>query len=209
MTKTTESVMWAASAAMALGLAACNSEPSSSSQAPSDPADANASTTTGATTVLNRSMDSITGESVDLTQYLGNVVMIVNTASKCGFTKQYDALQELHETYADRGLVILGFPANDFGGQEPGSDEEIAEFCRVNYGVGFPMFSKIAVTGDEKHPLFEQLAALPEPIGGEPQWNFTKFVLDRSGVPVARFQPATSPTAPQVTAQIETLLDAG
>lgn len=159
--------------------------------------------------MLNRSMNSITGEPVDLSQYQGRVVMIVNTASRCGFTPQYDGLQELHERYADRGLVILGFPANDFGGQEPGSDEQIAEFCRVNHGVTFPVFSKVAVTGDEKHPLFADLAALPEPIGGEPRWNFTKFVLDRSGTPVARFESATPPTAPQVTAQIEALLNAG
>lgn len=136
--------------------------------------------------VLTHVVKSIDGSDVDLAQYKGKVVVIVNVASKCGFTPQYDGLEALYKQRAKDGLVILGFPSNDFMGQEPGSNEEIAAFCRTEYGVTFPMFAKITVKGDGAHPLYKQLAAQPAPIGGEPRWNFTKFVVDRSGRVVFR-----------------------
>ena len=134
--------------------------------------------------------------------------MIVNVASKCGLTPQYAALQKLYESKKDAGFVILGFPANDFMGQEPGTNKEIKEFCDAKYKVTFPMFEKIAVTGKETHPLYKMLAALPAPLGGEPKWNFTKFVLDRQGHVVARFEPKTTPDDPAVVKKIDELLAA-
>lgn len=137
--------------------------------------------------VLNFKMKLIDGKEQDLAAYKGKVVVIVNTASKCGFTSQYEALEKLYKDKKDQGLVVLGFPANNFGGQEPGSNGEIAEFCTSKFGVTFPMFEKISVKGPDTHPLYAKLAGQPKPVGGEPRWNFTKFVVDRSGKVVARF----------------------
>ena len=149
---------------------------------------------------------TLAGEKTDLTAYKGKVLLIVNTASKCGFTPQYAGLQALHQEYADKGLAVLGFPCNQFGGQEPGTSQDIGEFCQVNYGVGFDMFEKVKVNGKETHPLFAQLkAAAPGVLGTEAiKWNFTKFLVARDGRIVRRFASATTPESLKPT--IEELL---
>jgi glutathione peroxidase len=154
---------------------------------------------------LRFTMESLDGKDVDLSQYQGKVVLIVNVASKCGLTPQYEQLQELHEKYADQGLAILGFPSNQFLGQEPGTAEEIAEFCRKNYGVGFDMFAKVDVKGDNAADLYKVLTSLDtKPTGaGDISWNFEKFVLDKDGFVVGRFSPRTKPDAPEVISLIE------
>lgn len=137
--------------------------------------------------VLSFKVRRIDGTEEDLSKYKGKVVVIVNVASKCGFTTQYEGLQALYARHKDDGLVVLGFPANNFGNQEPGENKDIAAFCTGTYGVEFPMFEKVSVKGDDAHPLYKALAAQPKPTGGEPKWNFTKFVVDREGKVVARF----------------------
>lgn len=159
-------------------------------------------------TALRFKMESLDGKEVDLSQYQGKVVLIVNVASKCGLTPQYEQLQKLHEKYADEGLAILGFPCNQFMGQEPGSAEEIAEFCQKNYGVGFDMFAKVDVKGDQAADLYKLLTSLDtEPTGaGDISWNFEKFVLDKDGFVVGRYSPRTKPDAPEIVEQIEAQL---
>lgn len=137
--------------------------------------------------VLGFTMKRIDGKEEDLASYKGKVVVIVNVASRCGYTPQYEGLEKLFKEKKDKGLVILGFPANNFGSQEPGTNAEIAEFCTAKFGVTFPMFEKISVKGEDQHPLYKRLASQPAPIGGDPKWNFTKFVVDRDGKVVARF----------------------
>ncbi|MCC6425771.1 MAG: glutathione peroxidase [Phycisphaerales bacterium] len=138
-------------------------------------------------------MKDINGNDVKLEQFKGRVVLFVNVASRCGYTPQYEGLQRLYEKRQEEGLVILGFPANNFNNQEPGTDAEIKEYCSSKYGVTFPMFSKISVTGDDQHPLYKKLAAQPAPVGGDPKWNFTKFLVDRNGKVVARFNTKAQP----------------
>jgi glutathione peroxidase len=157
--------------------------------------------------VLEFKMRRLGGPEQELAEYRGDVVLIVNVASKCGLTPQYTGLQKLYDTYRERGFTILGFPSNDFAGQEPGSDGEIRAFCEKNYGVTFPMFSKIRVRGDDKHPLYERLTAQPAPVGGEVAWNFQKYLVDRSGNVVARFEPRTDPQDVKLVERIESLLD--
>lgn len=140
---------------------------------------------------------------VSLCQFSGKVLLIVNTASECGYTPQYDGLEKLYRRYREKGFVVLGFPSNDFGGQEPGSNKEIAQFCQVNYGITFPVFAKTAVVGKNVNPLFRELAAKT---GQPPRWNFHKYLLDRTGQPVAAFESAVEPEDPRITAQIEKLL---
>ena len=154
---------------------------------------------------LNFTMKTITGKDVNLADYKGKVVLVVNVASKCGLTKQYAPLEELHEKYADKGLAVLGFPCNQFGGQEPGTEAEIAEFCAETYKVKFPMFSKVDVNGDNAAPLYKHLTALEtQPKGkGDIKWNFEKFVIGKSGEVVARFAPQTSPDSKEVMAVLE------
>ena len=137
----------------------------------------------------------LAGEDADLTPYRGKVMLIVNTASKCGFTPQYEGLEMLHQRFADQGLAILGFPCNQFGKQEPGTEEEIEEFCRLNYGVTFPLHAKIDVNGKNTHPLYAQLkSAAPGLLGSERiKWNFTKFLVDRDGVILRRYAPGVRP----------------
>jgi glutathione peroxidase len=166
---------------------------------------------TAETYVLNYKVKSIDGKEVDLSQYKGKVVVITNVASKCGFTSQYEGLQKLYESKKDQGLVVLGFPANNFGSQEPGTNEEIASFCSGTYSVTFPMFEKISVKGPDQHPLYRQLTGQPEPIGGDPKWNFTKFVVDRKGNVVARFDAdrkhiRTAELEPGLLAKVDELL---
>lgn len=157
---------------------------------------------------LNESMKTLDGKTVDLSKYKGKVVLIVNTASKCGLTPQYTELQALYKKYKDQGLVVLGFPCNQFKQQEPGSAKEISEFCTKNYGVTFDMFDKVDVNGDDACPLYKQLTALDlQPKGkGDISWNFEKFLIARSGKPVARFEPKTKPDDKAVVATIEKLL---
>ncbi len=134
------------------------------------------------------------GEEVDFARYEGKVLLIVNTASKCGFTPQYDGLEALYKKYQDRGLVIIGFPCDQFAHQEPGSDEEIAEFCRLNHGVTFPLMSKVEVNGEHAHPVYKYLKSAAKGTFGEAvKWNFTKFLIDRTGSTVKRFGPAVKP----------------
>ncbi len=154
---------------------------------------------------LSFKMKSLDGKDVDLGKYQGKVVMIVNVASKCGFTPQYEQLQALHEKYAKEGLAILGFPCNQFKSQEPGTAEEIKQFCRVKYGVAFDMFAKVEVNGDGACDLYKYLTALDtKPVGaGKISWNFEKFVVNRKGEVVARFAPRTKPDDPSVIKVIE------
>lgn len=151
-------------------------------------------------TVYQYELNSINGENISLSDYEGDLLLIVNTASECGFTPQYEGLQELFENYSDQGFKILGFPANNFGGQEPGTDEEIAQFCELNYGVTFPMFSKVSVKGDDQHPLFEYLTNAENPdFTGEISWNFEKFLVDRNGNVVRRFKSRVEPMSGELT----------
>jgi glutathione peroxidase len=161
-----------------------------------------------ARSVLDFTMKSIDGQDTPLRQFQGKVLLLVNTASKCGFTPQFKALEEIYKRYKDQGLVILGFPANNFLGQEPGTDEQIKEFCLINYGVSFPMFSKISVRGKDTHPLYKFLVEKETDPGfaGKIPWNFTKFLVDRKGDVVARFEPKRVPDDPLVIAAIEKAL---
>lgn len=155
-------------------------------------------------------LKNIDGSTATLASYKNQVLMIVNVASRCGFTGQYAGLQKLYETYKDRGLVLLGFPANDFLGQEPGTNAEIAQFCSLKYHVTFPMFEKIAVTGKAMHPLYHYLtdkATNPE-FSGKITWNFNKFLIDRDGRIMARFGSRTEPEHKDVIAAIEKALGA-
>jgi glutathione peroxidase len=156
--------------------------------------------------VLDRTMQRLDGSEESLANYKGKVVMLVNVASKCGLTPQYKGLQAIYDQYRDKGFEILGFPANDFMGQEPGTDEEIAEFCEMNFGVSFPLFSKISVKGEEMHPLYQEITTMPEPIGGEVLWNFQKYLVNKQGEVVQKISPRTTPEAPEVTSAIESLL---
>lgn len=140
------------------------------------------------------SAKSLQGKETTMDSFAGKTVLIVNTASKCGLTPQYEGLQKLYEKYNDKGLTILGFPCNQFANQEPGDEKSIAEGCLVNYGVTFPMFSKVDVNGKNTHPVFRYLKdRLPGTIGRSIKWNFTKFLVDKDGKPVKRFAPTTKP----------------
>lgn len=150
--------------------------------------------------VYQYELNSLEGENISLADFEGDVLLIVNTASECGYTPQYEGLQELYETYSEQNFKVLGFPANNFGGQEPGTDEEIAQFCEVNYGVSFPMFSKISVKGEDQHPLFTYLTSAENPdFTGEISWNFEKFLVDRNGNVVRRFKSNVDPMSEELT----------
>jgi glutathione peroxidase len=157
--------------------------------------------------VYDFEVNLLTGDSVKLSGYRGKVLLIVNTASQCGFTPQYSGLEKLYDKFKARGLEILGFPCNQFGKQEPGSSEEIADFCSVNYGVTFPMFEKIDVNGKDTHPLYRYLKREARGVlGSEPiKWNFTKFLVNREGEVVERYGSTTKPE--QIEADIEAALD--
>jgi glutathione peroxidase len=146
------------------------------------------------TTLSDFTATTLTGEEQPLSAYDGNVVLVVNTASECGFTPQYQGLQELHTTYADDGFAVLGFPCNQFGGQEPGEAEEIGAFCEKNYGVTFPLFEKVDVNGDQAHPLFRWLREETSGLMGSAiKWNFTKFLIGRDGTVLKRYGSTTTP----------------
>jgi glutathione peroxidase len=156
-----------------------------------------------ASSVYDFTLNSIDGQAAPLAAYKGKVLLLVNVASKCGFTPQYTALEALYEKYKDQGLVVIGFPANNFLAQEPGTNEEIKTFCSRKYNVTFPMYSKISVKGDDKAPIYQFLT---EQKGGEIKWNFTKFLVGRDGTITARFEPAVKPDSPEVIAAIEKAL---
>jgi glutathione peroxidase len=157
--------------------------------------------------VIDHTVTTLEGDSLDLASFRGKPLLIVNTASKCGYTPQYAGLQRLHERYAARGLVILGFPSNDFGGQEPGTAAEIGAFCRKNYGVSFQMMAKVHAKGPDIAPIYRTLTEdTAEGIRGEIKWNFTKFLVDDDGHVVARFGSSVEPEDPAVIAAIEKLL---
>ena len=145
--------------------------------------------------IFNFSCKDVNGKEINLSNYSGKVILIVNTASKCGFTPQYKGLQELHRNYSNQDFEILGFPCNQFANQEPGTDQEIAEFCNINYEITFPIFSKIKVNGPSAHPLFKYLTSeKPGLLGTNSiKWNFTKFLINRNGEPVKRFSSKTTP----------------
>lgn len=156
--------------------------------------------------LLNIPCTTLSGDQKTFADYAGKVVLVVNTASKCGFTPQYKGLEALWQAYKDRGLVILGFPCNQFGQQEPGDDAAISEFCELNFGVTFPLFRKVEVNGSNAHPLFVQLKKrAPGLLGSQAiKWNFTKFLINRDGQSVKRYAPATKPEA--LKTAIEALL---
>ena len=160
------------------------------------------------TSIYDLPLHRLDGTEATLREHEGKALLVVNVASKCGLTPQYEGLERLAQTYADRGLVVLGFPCNQFMGQEPGSPEEIAEFCSTTYGVSFPLYEKIDVNGEGRHPLYEVLTAKADDEGqaGDVQWNFEKFLIAPSGEVVARIRPRTEPEAPEVVARIEAVL---
>ena len=159
--------------------------------------------------VLNFKMNDLSGKPIDLSQFQGKVVLFVNVASKCGLTPQYKGLQALYEKYQDKGFVIIGVPANEFGGQEPGTDAEIAKFCSTEYNVTFPMLSKVVVKGKGQTPLYQHLTSKETnpKFSGEIQWNFTKFLISRTGEIVNRFEPRVSPESAEMKKAIEAELE--
>lgn len=160
-----------------------------------------------ASSIYDFTLPSIDGKPAPLANYKGKVVLMVNVASRCGFTPQYTALEAIYEKYKDQGFVILGFPANNFGGQEPGTNAEIKTFCATKYSVTFPLYAKVSVKGDDQTPLYQYLTKKANPaLAGEIQWNFTKFLVDRNGNGVKRFEPDTTPDSAEVTSAIEKLL---
>jgi len=161
-----------------------------------------------ASSVYDFTMPALNGTPTPLAGFKGKVVLVVNVASQCGYTPQYEGLQALYAKYRDQGFVIAGFPANNFGGQEPGTNEEIGAFCKSKFGVTFPMFSKISVKGSDQAPLYRFLtdkSANPK-TGGEIQWNFTKFLVDRTGKVIQRFEPAVEPLSKELVSAVESTL---
>ncbi|GLP71463.1 MULTISPECIES: glutathione peroxidase [unclassified Streptomyces] len=165
-------------------------------------------TTTDASSPLAVEIGALTGGSAELAQYAGKAVLIVNVASKCGLTPQYNGLEKLQERYAERGFTVLGVPCNQFLGQEPGSAEEIAEFCSATYGVTFPLTEKVEVNGEGRHALYERLVDFADAEGhaGDIRWNFEKFLIGRDGKIVARFSPQTEPESDEVVTAVESAL---
>jgi glutathione peroxidase len=159
-------------------------------------------------TILDYPIAALDGQPLDLETLHGKAVLVVNVASKCGLTPQYAGLEALQRTYADRGFTVLGVPCNQFGGQEPGTSEEIATFCSTTYGVTFPLTEKVDVNGEHRHPLYEKLTATPDAEGeaGDIQWNFEKFLISPEGNIVGRFRPAVVPDAPELVSAIESVL---
>jgi glutathione peroxidase len=153
------------------------------------------------------SAPGLDGEVIPFERFRGKVVLVVNTASNCGFTSQYEDLEELYREYSPRGLVVMGFPSNDFGGQEPGDNADIKRFCQTNYGVSFPMFSKAPVSGPQKQEVYQFLTERsPEEFRGDPGWNFVKFLIDKNGAVVDRFSSMTNPMGSSIRSRVEELL---
>ena len=193
---------------MLAGLAACGSQPISPNPhdgAPPPEGSGGDAQKPAAGGVYDLTVTSLDGAEIDLGAYRGKVTLVVNVASQCGYTPQYAGLQQLHDEFADRGFAVLGFPSNEFGGQEPGSAEEIRAFCSENYSVDFPMFAKCAVkAGDGQSPVY---AALSSATGEEPSWNFCKYLVGRDGRAIAFFPSRTAPDAPDLRKAIEAALD--
>jgi glutathione peroxidase len=164
--------------------------------------------TFAASSVHEFTLNSIDGKPTALSQYKGKVMLLVNVASKCGYTPQYAGLESLYQKYKDRGLVVVGVPANNFGGQEPGTNEDIKTFCTRNYNVTFPMMSKVSVKGEDKTPLYQFLtdSALNPATGGDVKWNFTKFLVGKDGKVILRFESKVTPDAPELTSAVEEAL---
>ena len=157
--------------------------------------------------MIDHQVQTLQGETIKLDKFRGNVLLIVNTASECGYTPQYEGLEKIYEKYKSRGLVVVGFPSNDFGQQEPGSAQDIEAFCKKNYGVTFPMMAKVHAKGPEIAPIYKTLSQdTPEGIKGEVKWNFTKFLVDPNGKVVQRFEPKVTPDSAELTGAIEKLL---
>ncbi len=166
-----------------------------------------AGTTFAASKLYDFTLPSIDGTPMPLADYKGKVLLLVNVASKCGYTPQYTALESVYEKYKEQGLEVIGFPANNFGAQEPGTNQEIKTFCSRTYNVKFPMYAKVSVKGDDQTPLYHYLTKeTPGPLSGDIKWNFTKFLVDRNGKVVQRFDSAVTPDSPEVTSAIEKLL---
>src|SRR6202162_3112038 len=166
-----------------------------------------ATSTFAASNLYNFTLPNIDGKPMPLADFKGKVILMVNVASQCGYTPQYSALESIYEKYRDQGFVILGFPANNFGSQEPGTNAEIKKFCSAKYNVAFPMYAKVSVKGDDQTPLYKYLTESANPAyAGEIKWNFTKFLVDRNGHVIQRFEPDTTPDSPQVTSAIEQAL---
>lgn len=159
----------------------------------------------GCPAILNHTIPSLLDQPTGLCQYQGKVLLVVNTASKCGFTPQYEGLEKLYKRYKDKGLVVVGFPSDDFGGQEPGSNKDIADFCQANFGVSFPMFTKTKVSGKAAHPFYAQLAKAS---GSRPAWNFHKYLIDRRGEKVLAFDSGVTPSDAKLVGEVERLLAA-
>jgi glutathione peroxidase len=158
--------------------------------------------------IYDPSLHALDGAPTSIGDYRGKALLVVNVASKCGLTPQYEGLERLQKTYGDKGFTVLGFPCNQFGEQEPGSSEEIATFCSATYGVTFPMFEKVEVNGEHRHPVYNELTAFPDSDGeaGDIQWNFEKFLVSPAGEVVGRFRPRTDPESEEVVGAIEALL---
>jgi glutathione peroxidase len=183
---------------------ACGGGQQSSQEQPVSPA---AAPVTGVSAIVDHAVESLSGETVDLASFRGKPMLIVNTASKCGYTPQYEGLQKLYERYGESDLIVIGFPSNDFK-QEPGTADEIESFCRLNYGVTFPMMAKVHVRGEAQAPVYRTLTAESgEEFRGEVRWNFTKFLVDQEGRVVARFESSVDPLNERVTSAVEALLE--
>ncbi len=183
----------------------CSGEPPKDATAPTRSGDAVAASSTEV--IVDDVITTLDGGTLDLGSFRGRPMLLVNTASKCGYTPQYEGLQALHERFADRGLVVVGFPSPDFGGQEFDSADEIRSFCTLNFGVTFPLSERVHVRGDRAIPLFAELTRdTPEGIRGDIRWNFTKFLVGPDGRPVARFESAVEPTSDEIVSAVEALL---
>jgi glutathione peroxidase len=193
---------------LALGtlFAACTSN--SGETATTDQSASVAPSTTGESALYELEVNALDGSAVQLADYRGRALLMVNVASKCGLTPQYKDLEKLQQTYGDRGLTVIGFPCNQFGGQEPGTPGEIQSFCTENYGVSFPLMEKLEVNGPGRDPIYQLLTAVPDANGtaGDVQWNFEKFVISADGTSITRFRPRTGPLDPSVISAIEAAL---
>ena len=163
--------------------------------------------TTSAKSIYEHELKSIDGKTTSLAEHKGKVILMVNVASRCGFTRQYRGLEELYDKYKDKGLVVCGFPCNQFGGQEPGSEAEIKEFCSTKFGVSFPMYSKIDVNGPNRHPIYADIIGDNGPLKGNIKWNFGKILVGKDGKPIDRFGSMTSPTSKKLIKAIEEALE--
>lgn len=199
-------IILAAGIVAAVGMARVNREPEKSAPATTAPATDPKSEAKAPKSMHDFTVKNIDGKDVNLADYKGKVCLVVNVASKCGYTKQYEGLEKLYKAKKDSGLVILGFPSNDFRGQEPGTEAEIKEFCTNTYGVTFPMFAKISVTGDSTAPLYKWIISQEASGKTPPGWNFTKFLVDQDGKVVARYDSKVTPDDAKLTAKVDELL---